>query len=303
VAVNDKKLIIVQGPTASGKTALSIALGNHFNTEIISGDSRQFYQEMIIGTARPSINELKTVKHHFISSHSVLDEFNTSDFSLKAREICASLFETKDQVILVGGSGMYIDALTFGLDEITADESIRQALNQIYENQGLDILVKELHEKDPEFCLSADLKNPVRVIRALEVIRKTNQPYSSQRKGFKNDLPYDIVRFSIAWKREDLYDRINLRVDEMITNGLVEEVIGLQEFQSLSPLKTLGYSEIFDVINNKCSLETAIEKIKQHSRNYAKRQMTWLRRYSDVNYLDPYSKDTLISQAIAKMSA
>ena len=303
MAVNDKQLIIVQGPTASGKTALSIALGKHFNTEIISGDSRQFYQEMIIGTARPSINELKTVKHHFISSHSVLDEFNTSDFSLKAREICASLFETKDQVILVGGSGMYIDALTFGLDEITADESIRQALNQIYENQGLDILVNELHEKDPEFCLSADLKNPVRVLRALEVIRKTNQPYSSQRKGFKNDLPYDIVRFSIAWKREDLYDRINLRVDEMITNGLVEEVIGLEQFQSLSPLKTLGYSEIFDVINNKCSLETAIENIKQHTRNYAKRQMTWLRRYSDVNYLDPYSKDTLISQAIAKMSA
>ena len=300
--MNDKKLIIVQGPTASGKTALSIALGNHFNTEIISGDSRQFYQEMIIGTARPSINELKTVEHHFISSHSVLDEFNTSDFSLKAREICANLFETKDQVILVGGSGMYIDALTFGLDEITADESIRQALNKIYENQGLDILVNELHEKDPEFCISADLKNPVRVIRALEVIRMTNQPYSTQRKGFKNDLPYDIVRFSIAWKREDLYDRINLRVDEMITNGLVEEVIGLQKFQSLSPLKTLGYSEIFDVINNKCSLETAIEKIKQHSRNYAKRQMTWLRRYSDVNYLDPYSKDTLISQAIGKMS-
>ena len=300
--MNDKKLIIVQGPTASGKTALSISLAKHFNTEIISGDSRQFYQEMIIGTARPSINELKTVEHHFISSHSVLDEFNTSDFSLKAREICANLFETKDQVILVGGSGMYIDALTFGLDEITADESIRQALNKIYENQGLDILVNELHEKDPEFCLSADLKNPVRVIRALEVIRMTNQPYSTQRKGFKNNLPYDIVRFSIAWKREDLYDRINLRVDEMITNGLVEEVIGLQKFQSLSPLKTLGYSEIFDVINNKCSIETAIEKIKQHSRNYAKRQMTWLRRYSDVHYLDPYSKDTLISQAIAKMS-
>ena len=302
MAVKDKKLIIVQGPTASGKTALSIALAKHFNTEIISGDSRQFYQEMIIGTARPSNKELKTVKHHFISSHSVLDEFNTSDFSLKAREICANLFETKDQVILVGGSGMYIDALTFGLDEITADESIRLALNQIYVNQGLDVLVNELREKDPEFCISADLKNPNRVIRALEVIRMTNQPYSSQRKGFKNDLPYDIVRFSIAWKREDLYDRINLRVDEMITNGLVQEVKGLQQFQSLSPLKTLGYSDIFDVINNKCSLETAIEKIKQHSRNYAKRQMTWLRRYSHVNNLDPYSKDTLISQAIAKMA-
>ena len=300
--MNDKKLIIVQGPTASGKTALSIALGKHLNTEIISGDSRQFYQEMIIGTARPSIKELKTVKHHFISSHSVLNEFNTLDFSLKAREVCANLFETKDQVVVVGGSGMYIDALTFGLDEIEADESIRQSLNQIYEKQGLDILVNELHEKDPEFCLSADLKNPVRVIRALEVIRMTKQPYSSQRKGFKNDLPYDIIRFSIEWKREDLYDRINLRVDKMISNGLVEEVLGLQEFQSLIPLKTLGYSEIFDVINNKCSLETAIEKIKQHSRNYAKRQMTWLRRYSDVHYLDPYSKETLISQVIAKMS-
>lgn len=302
MAVKDKKLIIVQGPTASGKTALSIALAKHFNTEIISGDSRQFYQEMIIGTARPSIKELKTIKHHFISSHSVLDEFNTSDFLLRAREICANLFETKDQVILVGGSGMYIDALTFGLDEIKADESIRQALNQIYENKGLDILVDELHEKDPEFCLSADLKNPVRVIRALEVIRMTNQPYSSQRKGFKNDLPYDIVRFSIAWKREDLYNRINLRVDEMISIGLVEEVKGLKEFQSLRPLKTLGYSEIFDAIDNKCSLESAIEKIKQHSRNYAKRQMTWLRRHSDVHYLDPYSKDTLISQAIAKIA-
>jgi len=302
VAVKDKKLIIVQGPTASGKTALSIALAKHFNTEIISGDSRQFYQEMIIGTARPSIEELSMVKHHFISSHSVLDEFNTSDFSLKAREICANLFETKDQVILVGGSGMYIDALTFGLDEIKADESIRQALNQIYENQGLDILVNELQEKDPEFCLSADLKNPVRVIRALEVIRMTNQPYSSLRKGFKNDLPYDIVRFSIAWKREDLYDRINLRVDEMITNGLVDEVNGLQQFKSLSPLKTLGYSEIFKVLDNKCSLETAIENIKQHTRNYAKRQMTWLRRYSSVHYLDPYSNVQLFSQAIDKLS-
>jgi len=300
--VNDKKLIIVQGPTASGKTALSIALAKHFHTEVISGDSRQFYKEMIIGTARPSIKELKTVKHHLISSHSVLDEFNTSDFSREARLLCANLFEANDHVILVGGSGMYIDALIFGLDEIKADESIRKALNQIYQNQGLDVLVNELREKDPEFCISADLKNPVRVIRALEVIRMTNQPYSSQRKGFKNDLPYDIVRFSIAWKREDLYNRINLRVDEMISIGLVEEVKGLQEFQSLSPLKTLGYTEIFDAINNKCSLETAIEKIKQNSRNYAKRQMTWLRRYSDVNYLDPYSKDTLISQAIVKMT-
>ena len=301
MAVKEKKLIIVQGPTASGKTTLSIALAQNFNTEIISGDSRQFYQEMIIGTACPSNEELSMVKHHFISSHSILDEFNTSDFSKKAREVCASLFETKDQVIFVGGSGMYIDAMTFGLDEILADESIRESLNKIYKNQGLDILVNELREKDPEFCLYADLKNPVRVIRALEVIRMTNHSYSSQRKGFRNDLPYGIVRFSIAWKREDLYDRINLRVDEMITNGLVQEVKDLKKFQSLSPLKTLGYSEIFEVINNKCSLETAIEKIKQHSRNYAKRQMTWLRRYSNVHYLDPYSKESLISQAIAKI--
>jgi len=302
VAVKDKKLIIVQGPTASGKTALSIALAKHFNTEIISGDSRQFYQEMIIGTARPSIEELSMVKHHFISSHSIKNEFNTADFSREARVLCANLFESKDHVILVGGSGMYLDALTFGLDEIAADETIRKSLNQIFELEGLAVLVDELREKDPEYCLSADLKNPVRVIRALEVIRMTNQPYSIQRKGFKNDLPYDIVRFSIAWNREDLYDRINLRVDEMITNGLVEEVKGLEEFQSLSPLKTLGYSEIFEVFDNKCSLETAIENIKQHTRNYAKRQMTWLRRYSSVHYLDPYSNVQLFSQAIDKLS-
>ena len=302
MAVKDKKLIIVQGPTASGKTALSIALAKHFNTEIISGDSRQFYQEMIIGTARPSIEELTMVKHHFISSHSILNEFNTADFSREARELCKNLFVSKDHVILVGGSGMYLDALTFGLDEIAADETIRQSLNQTFENDGLDVLVNELREKDPEFCLSADLKNPVRVIRALEVIRMTNKPYSSLRKGFKNDLPYDIVRFSIAWKREDLYDRINLRVNEMIANGLVDEVKGLQQFQNFSPLKTLGYSEIFEVLDNKCSLETAIEKIKQHTRNYAKRQLTWLRRYSNVHYLDPYSNDTLVSQAIAKLS-
>jgi tRNA dimethylallyltransferase len=302
VAVKDKKLIIVQGPTASGKTALSIALAKHFNTEIISGDSRQFYQEMIIGTARPSIEELSMVKHHYISSHSIKNEFNTAEFSRDARLLCANLFESKDHVILVGGSGMYLDALTFGLDEIATDETIRQSLNQIFELEGLAVLVDELREKDPEYCLSADLKNPVRVIRALEVIRMTNQPYSSLRKGFKNDLPYDIVRFSIAWNREDLYDRINLRVDEMITNGLVEEVKGLQEFQSLSPLKTLGYSEIFKVLDNKCLLETAIENIKQHTRNYAKRQMTWLRRYSSVHYLDPYSNVQLFSQAIDKLS-
>lgn len=297
-----KQLIIIQGPTASGKTALSIALAKHFNTEIISGDSRQFYQEMIIGTARPSIEELSMVKHHFISTHSIHNEFNTADFSREARVLCEKLFKSKDQVILVGGSGMYLDALTFGLDEIAADERIRQSLNQTFENDGLDVLVNELRIKDPEFCLSADLKNPIRVIRALEVIRMTNQPFSSLRKGFKNDLPYDIVRFSIAWKREDLYDRINLRVNEMIANGLVDEVKGLQQFQNFSPLKTLGYSEIFEVLDNKCSLETAIEKIKQHTRNYAKRQLSWLRRYSNVHYLDPYSKNTLVSQAIAKLS-
>ena len=302
MAVKDKKLIIVQGPTASGKTALSIALAKHFNTEIISGDSRQFYQEMIIGTARPSIEELSMVKHHFISSHSIHNEFNTADFSREARVLCEKLFESKDQVILVGGSGMYLDALTFGLDEIAADERIRKSLTQIFEHEGLAVLVDELREKDPEYCISADLKNPVRVIRALEVIRMTNQPYSSLRKGFKNDLPYDIVRFSIAWKREDLYDRINLRVDEMITNGLVDEVNGLQQFKSLSPLKTLGYSEVFEVFDNKCSLETAIENIKQHTRNYAKRQLTWLRRYSSVHYLDPYSNVQLFSQAIDKLS-
>lgn len=300
--VNRKCLIIIQGPTASGKTKLSIDLARHFSTEIISADSRQFYKEMIIGTARPSISELNLAKHHFIGSHSIKNELYTSDFASEARDLCTKLFEKNNFLVLVGGSGMYIDALTFGLDDSVVDPIIRASLIKTFETKGLEVLVSELKEKDFDYYNVVDLKNPVRILRALEVIRATNKSFSSQRKGFKNDFPHKIIRFSINWKREDLYDRINCRVDEMIDLGLVEEVRSLQEFKKLQTLKTLGYSEIFDFLENNCSLFEATEKIKQHSRNYAKRQITWLKRYSDLNLLNPYTNEDVFFQAVAIIS-
>ena len=300
--VNKKRLIIVQGPTASGKTKLSIDLARHFSTEIISGDSKQFYKEMIIGTARPSLLELSSVNHHFIGSHSIKKEFNTSDFAKEARTLCDDLFKKNNFLVLVGGSGMYIDALTYGLDDTVSDATIRESLIKTLANEGLEVLVEELRIKDPLYFSTADIKNPVRVIRALEVIRATNKTFSSLRKGFKNDFPYEVIRFSINWKREDLYDKINFRVDEMIENGLIEEVRNLYGFRKLNTLKTVGYTEIFDFLDAKCTLTEAIEKIKQHSRNYAKRQSTWLKRYSDMNFLNPYSNEDLLTQAINKLS-
>lgn len=297
-----KCLIIVQGPTASGKTKLSIDLARHFSTEIISSDSKQFYKEMIIGNARPSSKELNLAKHHFIGSHSIKKEFNTADFAKEARILCNDLFKNNNFLVLVGGSGMYIDALTFGLDDTVSDATIRESLTKTFENEGLDVLVDELRIKDPLYFRTADIKNPVRVIRALEVIRATSKSFSSLRKGFKNDFPYEVIRFSIDWKREDLYNRINFRVDEMIKSGLVEEVRNLYEFRKLNSLKTVGYTEIFDFLDAKCTLLDAIEKIKQHSRNYAKRQSTWLKRYSDMNYLNPYLNEELLAQVINKLA-
>ena len=297
-----KCLIIVQGPTASGKTKLSIDLARHFSTEIISSDSKQFYKEMNIGTACPSSKELNLAKHHFIGSHTIIKEFNTADFANDARILCEDLFKNNNFLVLVGGSGMYIDALTFGLDDTVSDATIRESLIKTFENEGLDVLVDELRIKDPLYFRTADIKNPVRVIRALEVIRATNKSFSSLRKGFKNDFPFEVIRFSIDWKREDLYDRINFRVDAMIKSGLVEEVRNLYEFKNLHTLKTVGYTEIFDFLDSKCTLSDAIEKIKQHSRNYAKRQSTWLKRYSDMNYLNPYLNEELLAQVINKLA-
>lgn len=293
-----KRLIIVQGPTASGKTSLAIALAKHFQTEIISGDSRQFYKEISIGTAKPTTTELNEIKHHLIDSHSITLELSAASYSIEARKILNALFETKNEVVLVGGSGMFIDALTFGLDEIDTSSEIKLELEKRLESEGLESLVKDVERLDPEFAVVVDKKNPVRIIRALEVIYSSGQKYSAQRKGFKNDLDCEIVRFSIQWEREKLYERINQRVDSMFGEGLLDEVKSVFQFRNLKSLNTVGYKELFDHFDEKMTLDEAIEKIKQHSRNYAKRQETWLKRYNDLQRLNPNSSEILLQQAL-----
>lgn len=294
-----KRLIIVQGPTASGKTSLAIALAKHFQTEIISGDSRQFYKEISIGTAKPTTTELNEIKHHLIDSHSITSELTAASYSIEARKILNKLFESKNEVVLVGGSGMFIDALTFGLDEIDTSSEIKLELEKRLESEGLEALVKDVERLDPEFAAVVDKKNPVRIVRALEVIYSSGQKYSAQRKGFKNDLDCEIVRFSIQWEREKLYERINQRVENMLSEGLLDEVKSVFQYRNLKSLNTVGYKELFDYFDGRMTLEEAIEKIKQHSRNYAKRQETWLKRYNDLWRLNPISSESLLLQALS----
>lgn len=301
ISDTDKRLIIVQGPTASGKTSLAIALAKHFQTEIISGDSRQFYKEISIGTAKPTTSELNEIKHHLIDSHSITTELTAASYSIEARKILNVLFETKNEVVLVGGSGMFIDALTFGLDNIETSSEIKIGLEKRLETEGMKALVDDVERLDPEFAAVVDKKNPVRIIRALEVIYSSGQKYSTQRKGFKNDLDCDIVRFSIQWEREKLYERINQRVENMFSEGLLDEVKSVLQFRNLKSLKTVGYKELFDYLDEKMALDEAIQKIKQHSRNYAKRQETWLKRYNDLQRLNPTSSESLLQQALTNL--
>lgn len=294
------KVFIVQGPTASGKTTLAIQLAKKFQTEIISADSRQFYKEMSIGTAKPSSNELAEVKHHFVHSHSIHQEVSASQYAQEAKPILDDLLATNKAVVIVGGSGMFIDALTLGLDEIPHDKKVQEKWMAIYESEGLEFLQNELARLDPVYFSEVDTCNPVRLIRALEVIELTQKPFSdSRKKSVKYD--YDIVRIGIAWNRPELYQRIDHRVDTMIEAGLFEEAKSLFPLRNLKALNTVGYSEFFRYWENECDFDEAVEKIKQHTRNYAKRQLTWLKRYEDLMELNPNGQDSLIEQLIQQL--
>ena len=294
------KVFIVQGPTASGKTTLAIQLAKKFQTEIISADSRQFYKEMSIGTAKPSSNELAEVKHHFVHSHSIHQEVSASQYAQEAKPILDDLLATNKAVVIVGGSGMFIDALTLGLDEIPHDKKVQEKWMVIYESEGLEFLQNELARLDPVYFSEVDTCNPVRLIRALEVIELTQKPFSdSRKKAVKYD--YDIVRIGIAWNRPELYQRIDYRVDTMIEAGLFEEAKSLFPLRNLKALNTVGYSEFFRYWENECDFDEAVEKIKQHTRNYAKRQLTWLKRYEDLMELNPNGQDSLIEQLIQQL--
>lgn len=273
-----QKIIVIEGPTASGKTALAIALAQHLSTVIISSDSRQFYREMSIGTAKPSESELNSATHYFINSHSINAPLSAGQFALEAAELLNSPeLLSHEFVIVAGGSGMFTDALVNGLDEIPTDPKLQTELQQIVNTKGIETLLEELKVADPVYFGQVDKQNSRRILRAIEVIRLTNQPFSALRTGQENS-PENVFRFQLLPEREKLYSRINLRVDQMIANGLLDEVESLREFQELRPLQTVGYLELFPYFDGRTNLESAVELIKQHTRNYAKRQMTWFRR-------------------------
>lgn len=288
-------LIVVVGPTGSGKSALAVTLAQHYCAPIISTDSRQLYRGMAIGTAQPTVDELAAATHYFIADREVEDDFNCGRYEVEALELLERLFAENDYVVAVGGSGLYIQALCDGMDNLPeADETIRESLKLRLENDGLAPLVDELRERDPAYAEKVDLCNPARVMRALEVCITTGRPYSEQRSGSRAERPFNIVKIGTDMPREELYDRINRRVDMMVADGLEEEARAMYPKRHLNALQTVGYREIFDHLDGKCSLEEAIELIKRNSRRYAKRQMTWFRRDERVGWFSPKDTDKII---------
>ncbi|MDR2287413.1 MAG: tRNA (adenosine(37)-N6)-dimethylallyltransferase MiaA [Prevotellaceae bacterium] len=285
-------LLVLLGATGIGKTDLSISLAKYFGTEIVSADSRQVYKELDIGTATPSPEQLAEVKHHFIKSRSVFDEYTAGKYEIDALKTVDKLFETHDYVWLVGGSGLYIDAVCKGIDDIPGtDAELRKTIVERYQNEGIESLRFELKRLDPDICGMIDIHNPQRVMRALEACISSGKPYSSLRKNFEKSRLFDIVKIGLTMDRNLLYDRINLRVDRMMKAGLETEAKKLYRFKELNALKTVGYRELFDCFDGKTNLEKSIELIKRNTRRYAKRQITWFARYPEIKWFHPNDFD------------
>lgn len=257
---------------------MGIALAKHWNTIVLSADSRQFYKETAIGTAKPSLEEQDGVKHYFVDSHSIHEPLTSAQYEKDALAILEEEFKSRDIILMVGGSGMFVDALCYGLDDIPHNAEVKNELNQAFEQNGLEPLLLELKEKDPAYYESTDQKNPVRIIRALEVIRISGKTYSSYQKFQPQVRDFEIHKFVIDLPREYLYQRINKRVELMLEAGLLEEVKSLFKWKDLQTLNTVGYSELFSYLNDEIDLDRAIELIQQNTRRYAKRQLTWFRR-------------------------
>lgn len=288
-----KNLIVVAGPTASGKTSLAIELAQKLNTHIISADSRQFYREMKIGTAAPTEEELAKVPHHFIGNKSITEKYDIYKYELEVIELLDKLFLDLDNVILCGGSGLYIDAVVYGIDELPdPDLEYRKFLKKKIKEGNLAELLDKLQKIDPEYYNIVDKKNPTRVMRGLEVYHSTGEKFSDLRKGKNKERDFNFYKFFIDMPRELVYDRINKRVDIMVNDGLIPEALSLYKYKNYTALKTVGYSEIFKYIENEYTIEEAIEKIKTNSRRYAKRQLTWIKR--DKNYIPIKTSDEII---------
>jgi tRNA dimethylallyltransferase len=281
-------VIVIAGPTAVGKTAVAIGLAKHLQTEIISADSRQCFKELSIGVARPTNVELKEVRHHFIASHSIEEEITAASFEQYALKTAAALFEKYDTIVMVGGTGLYIKAFCEGLDEIPAvAPSIRESIIANYEKKGLPWLQEQVKEKDAAYFASGETQNPQRLMRALEVVEATGQSILSFRKRQKTVRDFTIIKLGLELPKETLHQRIHTRVDQMMEQGLLEEVKRLQPMRHLNALQTVGYAELFDYLDGKVSLEQAVEKIKTNTRRYAKRQITWFKKDNGITWFAP----------------
>ncbi len=301
--MNNKNLIVVVGPTAIGKTSLSIKLAKHFGCEIISADSRQFYKEMSIGTAAPNHIELEQAKHHFIQHRSVTDDYNVGDFEKDALKTIDELFKNNNYVILIGGSGLYIDAVTKGLNYFPeVDDQVRTDLNIQYKNNGIQVLQKRLKELDPVYFDKVDINNTHRVMRALEVCISSGKPYSSFLNAPLKKRSFNTIKVGISAEREIIYNRINQRVDLMIQEGLLDEVKNLQKHKSLNALNTVGYKEVFRHLDGEWDLGFALSEIKKNTRRFAKRQLTWFKKDQEIKWFDYQDTISLYIDYIQKSS-
>lgn len=291
----NKTLLVIVGPTAIGKTNLAISLARQFSTEIISADSRQFFKEIEIGTAKPSAEELAAAPHHFINSHSISTLFSTGDFELEAMQLLDQLFKKQDLLIMVGGSGLYIDAVCKGLDDLPeTDMNIREQLNQRLAMEGIESIKRQISTCDPEYYAKVDQANPQRMIRALEFYLSTGTKLSAYLTNRKKIRPFNIIKIGLIMDRAKLYDRINHRVDLMIEAGLLDEVKSLEAYRRYNALNTVGYSELFRYLDGETTLKEAIDQIKQNTRRFAKRQLTWFRRDESTVWFEPNQTETII---------
>ncbi len=282
-----KTLLVIEGPTAVGKTDFAISVAQHFTTEILSADSRQVYSEMMIGTARPSITEWQGITHHLLGHVSIHTPYSVADFAKDAHEKLKQLFINYDLVILVGGSGLYLDAVCNGLDDLPdSNPKFKSELMQRLETEGIVKLQELLFTLDPEQYSQMDIQNPHRLVRAIEVCLLSGKKFSDLKSGKKAQHAFRIVKVGLELERAELYKRINTRVELMMQKGLLKEATALFEHRHLKALKTVGYTELFDYLENKISLDSAIELIQQNTRRYAKRQMTWFRRDSEIAWMD-----------------
>lgn len=296
MAAIGKVLIVVAGPTAVGKTDLSINLAQHFKTEIISADSRQFFRELNIGTAKPTPEEQQGIKHHFIDSHTITETYNAGQFETDALKILDEIFKTKDVAIVTGGSGLYIRALCEGMDKMPEiSTEIREKLNADFAEKGLEYLQNQLKALDPKFYEIIDQSNPARLIRALEVCLSSGKPYSSFRQQQTKERPFQIIKIGLNRDREELYNRIDLRMDLMLQQGLLEEVKSLVPYKNHQALQTVGYSEIFDFLEGKYDWEETVRLLKRNSRRYAKRQLTWFRKDHEFVWFEPEQREEILT--------